>query len=69
MEKKRNKTFLHKFLVKAAGAVSAAFIENHLLQVSNYSIVSEKFLLPFKILKLCSFPICTANALDTIMCG
>jgi uncharacterized protein len=42
MKKKKKKTLLHRILVKAAGAVSAVFIENHLLQVSNYSIASEK---------------------------
>ncbi len=52
MEQKRNKTFLHKFLVKAAGAVSAAFIENHLLQVSNYTIVSEKIPAAFQDFKI-----------------
>jgi uncharacterized protein len=39
---KKRKTLLHRILVKAAGAVSAVFIENHLLQVTDYSIASEK---------------------------
>ncbi len=41
MEKKR-KSFLRKVLIKSAAAVSALFIENHLLQVSEYRIVSQK---------------------------
>ncbi|MDF2632173.1 MAG: putative phosphohydrolase, partial [Caproiciproducens sp.] len=52
MEKKRSKTLLHKILVKASGVVSAAFIENHLLQVSNYPIVSEKIPAAFQNFKI-----------------
>jgi predicted MPP superfamily phosphohydrolase len=42
MEKKKRKSVLHQILAKACRVISAAFIENHLLQVSNYLIVSEK---------------------------
>ena len=42
MKKKKRKTLLRRILIKAAGAVSAAFIENHLIQVSNYMVASKQ---------------------------
>ncbi len=41
MEKKRN-SFLRKVLIKTASAASSLFIENHLLQVTEYRIASQK---------------------------
>ena len=41
MKKKRN-SWLRRALIKSAAALSAVFIENHLLQKSEYRIVSEK---------------------------
>jgi len=52
MRKKKKKTLLHQILVKAAKAVSAIFIENHLLQVSQYSVASEKIPAAFKNYKI-----------------
>lgn len=48
----RKKTFLRRFFVRTAKIGSSLFIENHLLQVSEYRIVSKKIPTAFNGLKI-----------------
>lgn len=52
MKKIKRKTLLRSILIKVAGAVSAAIIENHLLQVSEYLVTSEKIPMAFQDYKI-----------------
>jgi len=52
MKKKKRKTLLRRILIKAARVVSSAFIENYMLQVSDYRIVSDQIPVAFQNYKI-----------------